>query len=105
MPLRNAFFAKTLAMLLGAGLLLSSLSAGAQAQVGSSEAVEKRVNINEADAETLADVLVGVGASKARAIVKYREENGPFTTIDQLVDVNGIGESILNTNKEKMTLE
>ncbi|MFZ9584868.1 MAG: ComEA family DNA-binding protein, partial [Pseudohongiellaceae bacterium] len=70
-----------------------------------SEAVEKRVNINEADAETLADVLVGVGASKARAIVKYREENGPFTTIDQLVDVNGIGESILNTNKEKMTLE
>jgi competence protein ComEA len=105
MPLRNAFFAKTLAMLLGAGLLLSSVSAGAQAQVGSSEAVEKRVNINEADAETLADVLVGVGASKARAIVKYREENGPFTTIDQLVDVNGIGESILNTNKEKMTLE
>jgi competence protein ComEA len=92
-------------MLLGAGLLLSSVSAGAQAQVGSSEAVEKRVNINEADAETLADVLVGVGASKARAIVKYREENGPFTTIDQLVDVNGIGESILNTNKEKMTLE
>jgi competence protein ComEA len=105
MPLRNAFFAKTLAMLLGAGLLLSSVSAGAQAQVGSSEAVEKRVNINKADAETLADVLVGVGASKARAIVKYREENGPFTTIDQLVDVNGIGESILNTNKEKMTLE
>jgi competence protein ComEA len=105
MPLRNAFFAKTLAMLLGAGLLVSSVSAGAQAQVGSSEAVEKRVNINEADAETLADVLVGVGASKARAIVKYREENGPFTTIDQLVDVNGIGESILNTNKEKMTLE
>lgn len=105
MPLRNVFFAKTLAMLLGAGLLLSSVSAGAQAQVGSSEAVEKRVNINEADAETLADVLVGVGASKARAIVKYREENGPFTTIDQLVDVNGIGESILNTNKEKMTLE
>ncbi|MEY3659205.1 MAG: hypothetical protein RLZZ169_30 [Pseudomonadota bacterium] len=105
MPLRNAFFAKTLAMLLGAGLLLSSVSVGAQAQVGSSEAVEKRVNINEADAETLADVLVGVGASKARAIVKYREENGPFTTIDQLVDVNGIGESILNTNKEKMTLE
>ena len=105
MPLSNAFFAKTLAMLLGAGLLVSSVSAGAQAQVGSSEAVEKRVNINEADAETLADVLVGVGASKARAIVKYREENGPFTTIDQLVDVNGIGESILNTNKEKMTLE
>ncbi len=105
MPLRNAFFAKTLAMLFGAGLLLSSLAAGAQSQAASSEAVEKRVNINKADAETLADVLVGVGASKARAIVKYREENGPFTTIDQLVDVNGIGESILTTNKEKMTLE
>ena len=64
-----------------------------------------QVNINEADADTLAAVLQGVGASRARAIVEYREEHGPFTSIEELVEVNGIGEATLRLNLERLRLD
>lgn len=67
--------------------------------------VTSQVNINTADAQTMADLLVGVGMSKARAIVKYREEHGRFTSIDQLKDVKGIGQALINTNKERLAVE
>ena len=51
------------------------------------------VNINTADAETISRSLQGVGLSKARAIVEYREANGPFQTVDEILAVKGIGES------------
>jgi competence protein ComEA len=76
----------------------------AQAPSPAEVAVEQ-VNINAADAETIADVLVGVGDSKAKAIVEFREQNGPFTSVDQLTEVNGIGDSILSQNRERITLE
>ena len=41
-----------------------------------------KVNLNAADAETLRSDLFGIGAAKAKAIVAYRESNGPFTAID-----------------------
>ena len=43
-----------------------------------------RVDVNTADAETIARVLVGVGQSKAEAIVAYREENGRFESVEDL---------------------
>ena len=64
-----------------------------------------QVNINEADANTIAEVLVGVGASRATAIVQYREEHGRFTSLEQLLEVNGIGESTLMNNREKILIE
>ena len=42
------------------------------------------VNINTADAETLASAINGVGIKKAREIIAYRKQNGPFTTVDDL---------------------
>jgi competence protein ComEA len=53
-----------------------------------------QVNINTADSEQLA-VLPGIGQSKADAIVKYRSENGPFPTVDSIVNVRGIGMKVL----------
>ena len=64
-----------------------------------------QVNINEADANTIADILVGVGASRASAIVQYREENGRFTSLEQLLEVKGIGESTLMNNRDKIVIE
>jgi competence protein ComEA len=52
------------------------------------------VNINTADATAL-EALPGVGEVIAAAIVQYRTENGPFTSVDQLEDVSGIGPSTL----------
>ena len=50
------------------------------------------VNVNTADAETIAKELNGIGLSKARAIVEYREKYGPFKNADELSLVKGIGE-------------
>ena len=58
------------------------------------------VNINTADAETIADSLNGVGASKAQAIVDYREANGDFEHPDELVNVKGIGLKTLDKNRD-----
>ncbi len=52
------------------------------------------IDINTADAETLMD-LPGIGEVKAAAIIAYREENGPFRYPEELLNVKGIGEGIL----------
>jgi len=58
------------------------------------------VNINTASAEQLAENLNGVGLSKAALIVQYREANGPFTHMDELVNVKGIGLRTVDKNRE-----
>ncbi len=63
------------------------------------------VNINTADAETLTSSLSGIGEKKAVAIVDYRNQNGPFQSIDELTMVKGIGESILEKNRENLTVD
>jgi len=63
------------------------------------------VDINTADAKTLASVLVGIGETKARAIVDYRDAHGRFQTIDDLALVQGIGEATVARNREKIRVE
>jgi len=53
------------------------------------------VNINTASETELAERLPGIGPVKAAAIVDYRERNGPFTTVDEIVNVSGIGPATL----------
>ncbi len=62
------------------------------------------VDVNTATAEQLAEALVGVGESKAEAIVAYREENGPFRHIDELINVRGIGMATVDNNRERIRL-
>ena len=62
------------------------------------------VNINTADAETLATELNGVGPSRAQAIVDYRETVGRFETPEQLLDVSGIGPRILEWNEGRIVV-
>lgn len=59
------------------------------------EQIAQPVNINTADAETLANALRGIGMRKAEAIVAYRAEHGPFKAVDELVNVKGIGSKTL----------
>lgn len=61
-----------------------------------------KVDLNQADASTLQRVLAGVGEAKAKAIVAYRDSNGPFSSIDELLEVKGIGNAILDKNREKL---
>lgn len=69
------------------------------ALVFSSLTLASPVNINTASADEIAEALNGVGLSKAKAIIEYREVNGQFFTADQLILVRGIGESIYQKNK------
>ncbi len=68
-------------------------------------AMAAKVNINSADVQTLADGIDGVGPAIAAAIVTYRDQQGPFKTIDQLVEVKGIGPGILEKNRDDLMIE
>ena len=57
------------------------------------------VDVNTADAQTIADALQGIGLSKAQAIVEYREKHGPFKSADDLTLVKGIGERTIEINR------
>ena len=61
-----------------------------------------KVDLNEADAAKLQKELAGIGEAKAKAIVAYRETNGPFTSVDELLEVKGIGKAILDRNRDKL---
>ncbi|MDD1009930.1 MULTISPECIES: helix-hairpin-helix domain-containing protein [Pseudomonas] len=61
-----------------------------------------KINLNEADSATLQKELSGVGEAKAKAIVAYRETNGPFASVDELLEVKGIGKAILDRNRDKL---
>ncbi len=63
------------------------------------------ININTATAEHLADQLKGIGLVKAKAIVDYREKNGIFVTMSDLVKVKGIGANIVAKNKDMIVLK
>jgi competence protein ComEA len=57
------------------------------------------VNINTADATALAKALNGIGPAKAKAIVSYREKNGPFKSVEQLAMVEGITQKLIDKNR------
>jgi competence protein ComEA len=63
------------------------------------------VNVNSADAKTLAKELNGIGLSKAEAIVAHREKNGPFKSADDLAKVKGIGAKTVERIKGDLRFE
>lgn len=62
------------------------------------------VDINTADAGTIAGAISGVGEKKAAAIIRYREANGPFVSVDELANVKGIGMHTVDRNRENLTV-
>lgn len=62
------------------------------------------VNINTADAATLAKSLNGIGMAKAEAIVAHRDEYGPFSSADELENIKGIGPSTVERNRDAITV-
>jgi competence protein ComEA len=83
--------------------LLATLFLGI-AFVDSAVLAAEPVNVNTATAEEIAANLKGVGLSKAKLIVAYREANGSFLHVDQLVNVKGIGIKTIDQNREMILL-
>ncbi|NGO00156.1 ComEA family DNA-binding protein [Grimontia sp. S25] len=88
------------AMIFAISLILSPL---ATAQDGA-QGVPVEVNINTAEAEELDKYLDGIGKAKAQAIVDYRNANGAFESADDLKGVKGIGNSIVEKNRDRIVL-
>jgi len=63
------------------------------------------VNVNTASAEEISESLKGIGLSKARLIVEYREANGAYLHVDELVNVKGIGIKTVDNNRGMILLE
>jgi len=61
------------------------------------------ININNAD-ETTLTLLTGVGITRAKAIIAYRQSQGKFKTLEELLKVKGIGEQFLEKNKTRLTI-
>jgi competence protein ComEA len=63
------------------------------------------VDINTADAATLARELNGVGPARAQAIVAYRNEHGPFKSVDDLALVKNMPRKVIEANRENLRME
>ena len=83
---------------ISSALLAATLAFG---QLAKADAVD----INLANAESLAVNIVGVGPVLAEAIVAYRLENGSFASADQLLEVPGVGPKILENNGKTLLVD
>jgi len=63
------------------------------------------VNINTADAPTIAKALNGIGIKRAEAIVAYRSTHGPFKSVDELAKVDGIGKATIEKNRANIIIK
>ncbi|MGI9307688.1 MAG: ComEA family DNA-binding protein [Gammaproteobacteria bacterium] len=79
-------------------LVMAALLAPLLAQAGP-------VDINSADAATIARELNGIGLSKANAIVEYRKEHGSFAAPEDVLNVKGVGPHVLTANKGLIRVE
>ena len=66
----------------------------------SSWCLAETVDINSADAQTIAKYVKGVGPSRAESIVKYRDAHGGFKDVTELMKIKGIGDRIVAMNKD-----
>ncbi len=83
------------------GWLLACLLTVGSVRATASE--EKLVNINTASATELATAK-GIGEAKAKAIIDYRDKNGPFKSVDDLRHVKGIGDQLLEKLRSQVTV-
>lgn len=106
--MRNVLLSSVLSVLLATASLTAvanPVAPEAAAAAGQVQQVTDKVNINTADALTLQKGLSGIGLNKANAIVAYRESNGNFTSVDELIEVSGIGKTLLDRNRDKLAIE
>ncbi len=86
---------KSIRMLMTATLLAASASLFASPPV----------NINTAGPEALAEAISGAGLKRAEQIVRDREKNGPYRSVDDLARVPGIGPRIIENNRQRLSVD
>lgn len=97
---RVSLFGAICALLFG---FFSTASFAAESPQETSEQVTQ-LDINKADASSIASALDGIGMVKAEEIVAYREMFGSFRSIDELLAVPGVGEVTLEKNRQRIVI-
>jgi len=85
-------------------LMCSTVQAAETTDSQTTKVAEDVVDINTADAPTIARILNGIGEKKAAAIVQYREEHGPFKSVAELENVYGIGSKTIEKNLDQIVI-
>lgn len=105
---KSTFRALCVTLALGGALYTGGLAAAESPSETQATQVstpqEGQISINQATAEQLAAGMNGIGLKKAQAIVDYREQYGPFTTIEQLKEIPGIGNALVERNASRLKL-
>ncbi len=83
---------------MSAAILAGAVGAGMPALAG------EPVDINTASAEELAAAIPGVGLTRARAIIRFRKEHGPFARVEDLTRVSGIGARTVERAGDRITV-
>jgi comEA protein len=94
------YYGAVLMLTLAALALSPAIARGASAQSPSSDA---KVNLNTAGLDELV-TLPGIGKAYAERILEYREKNGPFKKVEEILNVRGIGEKTFERIKDRLTL-
>lgn len=97
-----AAVAMTLSLGASAAPSAVSPSSSASATIVAEQPVAEKLNLNSADAATLQRELSGIGKTKAQAIVDYRDRHGDFASVDELLEVDGIGKTLFDRNRDKL---
>ena len=71
----------------------------------SSPSFAEPVNINLAEAGEIAKTLKSIGINKAELVVAYRDTHGPFTTVDEMALVKGIGSKTIDFNRDNIVIK
>ncbi|WP_434557965.1 helix-hairpin-helix domain-containing protein [Pseudomonas sp. Z5-35] len=110
--MRTRYFCSLVFALLTGGSIAAVAAPTAKLEtVASQQAIEvgasqrAKIDLNGADATTLQRELLGVGEAKAKAIVAYRESNGAFSSVEELLEVKGIGKAIVDKNRDKLEVK
>lgn len=92
-----------LVSLSGAGLAQTAVQKSDPTVAGAQNVSGEQIDINQADLQTLA-TLPGIGPKIAERINEYRENNGPFKSVDDLLNVKGVGPKMLEKIRQLITV-
>lgn len=99
----SSFFVCT-ALVMTLGLPAANIHAAEKPKAKPVLSISQKTDINKANVEQLSNNLKGVGIKKAEAIIAWRKQNGKFKSVDQLTEVKGIGQAIVDKNRNKISI-